>query len=265
MKKIKYVFVDPGGNATVLVLTKIARDRQPALARKIMRTKSIACEQVGFIERARSKKAIFRLQMMGGEFCANALRATAAWLRRKNLYIETSRTNKLVQIRARVNSKGRATWAETEIPLPRGGIDQKSISFNILKRKIGARLIALEGITQVLVPHKYFKSGLDFKPIFQGIYEKYMINSLAAGIIFYKKISQSRFSAIPVVFVKKTKTIVFETSCASGAVALALASSKARRTFFVKQPSGFVLRVLIDKKIRIGGAIKSIRTGTINL
>src|SRR3989344_7322193 len=77
--KIKLAYVSPGGNPTALVLTSIDRLRQRSVAKKIMK-KIPACEQVGFIERAKNSKAVCRLQMMGGEFCGNALRALAMWL-----------------------------------------------------------------------------------------------------------------------------------------------------------------------------------------
>lgn len=63
----------------VLVLTRISRVLQAKVAKQIM-CKVLTCEQVGYIETAKNSKAKLRWQMMGGEFCGNALRAVAVWL-----------------------------------------------------------------------------------------------------------------------------------------------------------------------------------------
>jgi diaminopimelate epimerase len=277
MTKINYALIDPGGNSTVLVLNRIKRSLQKYLARKIMTGNKLKCEQVGFIESARSKRALLRLQMMGGELCANALRATAVWLAQanksiktvKNYRVETSGTTQLISITVRTDDRGNAQWAETEIPLT-GSIEPKQISLDLDGKSIPARMIRLEGITHVLVPKRFFRKGLDFRQTFARMYENYQIKNEAIGIIFYKKKSRSRFAIKPVVYVRKTDTIAFETSCASGTVGLAIVQGilSGTQKIYVRQPSGFDLIVRVEtsrrkKRIFVGGGIRSISTGSI--
>ena len=83
--KIVYCYVDPGGNPTVLVLNKVSRKSQAKVANSIFQKLTNSCEQVGFIEPAGDPNAQFRLQMMGGEFCGNAARATGVFWALKSL------------------------------------------------------------------------------------------------------------------------------------------------------------------------------------
>ena len=62
------------GNTTALV-TKIPRNKHVKIAKQIL-NKHENVEQVGFGETKKSKADI-HLQMMGGEFCGNAVRAAA--------------------------------------------------------------------------------------------------------------------------------------------------------------------------------------------
>ena len=82
--KINYCYVNPGGNPTVLVLTKVLLQSQAHVAKRIMLLLPKTLEQVGFIEPAKDPAARFRLQMMGGEFCGNAARAAGAFLASKS-------------------------------------------------------------------------------------------------------------------------------------------------------------------------------------
>ena len=188
--RIKFVYVNPGGNPTVLVLTTVKRSQQVQVAKDIM-SKVSTCEQVGFIERAKNPEAECRLQMMGGEFCGNALRATAAWLANsksnvfsENTYkfwIETSGTDKLISISAKVNSANKVISAQAEIPL---AIDKSVLAKTIYinEKAIPVYLVNLEGISFLLLSEAYNKNDMDFKAIFSKLYSQKIFKSDAAGL-----------------------------------------------------------------------------------
>ncbi|TSA45439.1 hypothetical protein D4R52_02500 [bacterium] len=276
MTKVNYALIDPGGNATVLVLDKIKRSLQNFLAQKIMAGNQLKCEQVGFIEPARSKRALLRLQMMGGEFCANALRATAVWLSQinkpakviKNYSVETSGTDQLIAVTTQTDYRGYVQWAETEIPMSRE-LKTEKILLDLGGKRVPAQMIQLDGITHILVPNRLFRKNLDFRKAFVRLYKDYKIKNEAAGIIFCKKNSRGRFAIKPVVYVRKTDTIVFETSCASGTICLAIAKGilDGIKEIFVQQPSSYDLIVRVEmtgqkKRIFVGGKIRGISTGS---
>lgn len=272
--KIDYIFVNPGGNPTVLVTSKILRKNQTDVANKIMEL--TASEQVGFIEPAKNPKACCRLQMAGGEFCGNALRSAAVYLA-QSLYaqgiektnyefiLESSGTDQLLSVTSFFNKK--VNFWEAEVEMPR--LNKVNISNNktfVCNTGMLGRQVDLPGITQILVDKSYFDSAVDFNELFRSLYKKKQIIAPACGIIFYQKLTKKRFSITPVVYIRKTKTFVFETSCASGSVALVL--NFGLNKSLVKQPSGCNLRVDINsvtKKVRIGGVILETKIGTMRL
>src|SRR5579885_2405715 len=122
--KIKYAYVNPGGNETVLVLSKVKRKEQVKIAQLFLKNWSFRCEQVGFLEKPKNSTAAIRLQMMGGEFCANGLRATAAYLASlkqnkdaDNFLLESSGTDRLISSRIGRNKSGKIIESEVSIPI----------------------------------------------------------------------------------------------------------------------------------------------------
>jgi len=78
---LRYTVIDPTKNITLLVTTPVPRALQPQTAAWLLRHEKDA-EQVGFLEPSDGAPA--RLQMMGGEFCANATMSLGAWLCRRD-------------------------------------------------------------------------------------------------------------------------------------------------------------------------------------
>lgn len=115
--------------------------------------------------------------------------------------------------------------------------------------------MALEGITQVIsylslrTNSKEEIKLLGFKILKQlGLTQSVP----AAGVMFVKK-QNGVISINPVVWVRDIKTLFYETACASGTTAVALAEAirskrKSRAMFSVLQPSGKLLKVLIRLK-----------------
>ncbi len=72
--------MNPAGNTTIFIFDQLPRSIHGKVAQHLMKTNSLCADQVGFIEKPHSQYATAHLQMMGGEFCGNALRALAALL-----------------------------------------------------------------------------------------------------------------------------------------------------------------------------------------
>jgi len=76
-------------------------------------------------------------------------------------------------------------------------------------------------------------------------------------LIFYKNTSRRIASIKPIVYVKQTNTLIWETSCASGSLALCL--SKKYNKAKISQPSGTSL----DIRFEVGGFYVGGRVGEI--
>ena len=75
---------DPAGNITVFVLDPVEKAQRAAIAEKIMAIPALKAEQVGYACTAEDD-VDGHMEMMGGEFCGNALRC--AWLAIGNVWI----------------------------------------------------------------------------------------------------------------------------------------------------------------------------------
>ena len=65
--------LDPAGNVTAIVCSDVPAAERARVAAQILRLPELGIEQVAFLTEPRSGGEI-RLEMMGGEFCGNALR-----------------------------------------------------------------------------------------------------------------------------------------------------------------------------------------------
>ena len=72
--------LDPAGNVTAIVCSDVPAAERARVAAQILRLPELGIEQVAFLTEPRSGGEI-RLEMMGGEFCGNALRC-AGFIRR---------------------------------------------------------------------------------------------------------------------------------------------------------------------------------------
>lgn len=94
--EVKFIKASPTENMTLLIETPVAREKQLAVAERLIAYGSVYAEQAGYIEEAENPAAEKRLQMMAGEFCGNASLSLAAWLaQKKNLQIGEKRKLRL--------------------------------------------------------------------------------------------------------------------------------------------------------------------------
>ena len=163
---IDYTVFDPTGNITVLAEGDIPRSKYAeaavALAGAVRGT-----EQVGFIEpaggHAAASGAQARLQMTGGEFCANATMSLAAYVAdRENLAenqqmsvtLEVSGADDIVSCDIeRIGDSYRGTLG---IPLPTSIAKH---TFSLLEKDYPLTVVSMPGISHIIAPIELFSSG----------------------------------------------------------------------------------------------------------
>ena len=133
--EVKFIKASPTENMTLLIETPVAREKQLAVAERLIAYGSVYAEQAGYIEEAENPMAEKRLQMMAGEFCGNASLSLAAWLAKKKI-CRLAEKRKL-RLRFRWRSLFIAKWNETEQRFWQGG--------NALPQCIETRAFTLDG------------------------------------------------------------------------------------------------------------------------
>ena len=248
--KLRVVRADPAGNITLFVLDGVARAARAAVAAKLMELPAFAAEQVGFACPP-EEDGDGRFEMMGGEFCGNAVRAFGMLTARERgmsgrvrVMVETSGCKGAVA----VDVDTAAGTARAEMPPSRfvravGDADIRGtlvhlggIAHLVVERAPDA---ALFGAAEALLAREGALAGLE-----------------AYGVIF---LHGGRLT--PLVKVIATDTLVWEGSCGSGTLAAALAGSVTMRdgvfTRDYVQPAG-TIRAEVEKR---GGAAVSAYIG----
>ena len=263
--EVKFAKMNPTQNMTILVESPVPRSRHRQTARGLMDYGGVYAEQVGFIEDASDPTAWARLQMMGGEFCGNALMSLAALLAldrnlpqkiNADIPLESSGAQGLVKVSVMPGAAG--IKCSLELPPPR------SVSRAFLKagnRRLNPTVVDLDGITHFVLPAdqaKGWEAARAEETLRRWAEE---CPSEAAGLILF---DADDCSIKPLVLVKTTGSLVWERGCGSGTAAVgAMLAEEARKTVKVKvaQPGG-VITVRADyadgrvSRVVIGGQVK---------
>jgi diaminopimelate epimerase len=258
--ELEIVRADPAGNITVFVLTALTNPAERVAAvRTLMADPVLKAEQVGFVIPAAADR-LWRLEMMGGEFCGNAARSFGLLIAgqtglsgRHTLMIEISGAARPLPVRVDTIAK----TAEVAMPGPLG-----EASVEHAGRRFPAYVF--EGITHVIAedmePHEGLIPAL-LDRLSEGNHPGAWRHPAALGVMFYD--TRKRFMR-PVVWVRASGTTVTESSCGSGSAALgvwmARDTANADACFDLAQPGGSIT-VRIEKQhnvvhhIFIGGKV----------
>ena len=231
MNDVNYVLLDPTGNLTCLVLDRVPEEERPRVTARLM----ACCEQVGYLTAPADPRARAGLRMMGGEFCGNASMATAVYLasragqREARMLLEVSGAESLVECEAKRTPEG---WqGRVEMPLPRG---MESI------RLEGRDLTAVHfpGMTHLILA----ESGMprpDAEALMRAAAAE--LDAPAIGLLQWE---EKAGGMTPLVFVRESSTLVWETACGSGSCAIACwKAARAGHSVRVRvaQPGGTLL------------------------
>ena len=209
----KYYYADPTGNITLLAPLPQGGVSLTEEADRLMYLEPSA-EQVGFLSGGATDCDI-SLQMAGGEFCGNAALAAAAvyCLDRQDktetlVHVRISGAEKPVTVKLRATGK-RTFTGDVEMPSPRSietmalGHDGESVSFPV---------VTFSGITHVL----------SLTPLPKETAERAVRNwcmALNADALGIMQLDSAAGTLVPLVFVRESGTLFWESSCASGTTA----------------------------------------------
>lgn len=219
----------PGGNTTALVRGNIDRSQYADIATAIIQSDPTV-EQVGFLEPPTSSNANIRLQMMGGEFCGNATRCAAYLYATGNSLsccsCEVSGYDGIISAVIHKN--------QVALHLP-------GTLIHSLRSIPDGDVVDLKGIRHILLP---YETSYEQQTHFVKAYRDSMP---AIGICTYKK-ENDFFDLNPYVWVEVTKTLIHETGCGSGSIALAylqFIKNEEQTLFHIRQPSGAMYEICL--------------------
>jgi len=237
---INFTKLSPGGNDTIIVQSPVPADERATLARTLMSSPYVGGEQVGYLTLAPISGIDARLDMMGGELCVNGLRSAATVVAS-----QTAKTN------LRLASSGTDEIFEFS-SVPQKGAYYTSITLNLNPRSKplgeGTLLVHLDGISHLLCE---FAPEATVEPlnVFTELRERYdseLALLPAFGIIPFQR-RKDGYEIFPVVYVRETDTVIPETGCGSGSVALALSMTDGDGLCSVFQPSGCPYKVEVTR------------------
>ncbi len=264
---------------TILIWTKVDRKKYVSISKKLMdNVYSLGAEQVGFVEKTKkNNKAIAHLQMMGGEFCGNTARSFAFMLVQKKItgiviknniskfLISISGVKEPLEATVFCDKDNNPIYPKVEMPIYK--------NINSVCVKNNSDLVSMEGISHIILdkPNNEFNIK-KYKDELIELKDKLNLKEESAvGAIWTEKIDNNTFSIKPVVWVNKTNSYYYETSCGSGTIALALKLAKEKKEklqeYKIFQPSGDFIKASIlrnDKKFEkawIEGNINIIAEG----
>lgn len=252
--------LDPAGNVTAIVCSDVPAAERARVAAQILRLPELGIEQVAFLTAPRSGGEI-RLEMMGGEFCGNALRCAGFYQALRNG--EQGKSCVLAEISGAdgvqpVMADTAEGTASTVMPLP---LSVQPAGW----ADVQAARVTFAGITHFVIDCAQPDETLVQRAIAAAP------EASAVGAIF---LDRAHGSIKPVVFVRKTASCVAENSCASGSVATAVVLTAdfadGITEIGIGQPGG-TLEVGVQRTdgavtgLSIGGAVRLAQTLTVTL
>lgn len=216
--KIK-VFKAAGGNQTAIIsCSDVTREKYSEL-NKDLQNDYREIEQVGFWE---EKDGVPFLQMAGGEFCGNATRAFACFLKdeepEKNEFCfkVSGYSGKIFSIVEDIGNN--KYYCAVRFPnfLNTIKIIEKKYKKNLV------RIVNLGGIVHILLDEGSYKFPRENYELFmKKLKNDLKVDCGAVGVVwFYKK--NKKIYIKPVVWVKSIDTCFYETSCGSASIAIGL-------------------------------------------
>ena len=253
-KTFNYFRANPCGNITGFVVAPVYPGYRKAYTDCIMEQIDKDVEQVGFISPA-YEGAPLRMDMMGGEFCANATRAYGLYS--ASFYD----TDGLVDIEVYVSGQEGTTdvIADVENQKAYVALDDPIGRENVKIDGKDYTLIKLHGISHLIVEEEEDKDFVD--KALEVLKKDY--KDEAYGVLFFNK---EKLEMIPYVYVEGSETLFREGSCGSGTIAVVnyleddIAKLDEDYKISIKNPAGelevFVYEFEDGKKFCVGGKVE---------
>ena len=253
-KSFNYFRANPCGNIRGFVVAPVYPGYRKAYTDCIIEQIDKDVEQVGFISPA-YEGAPLRMDMMGGEFCANATRAYGLYS--AGFYD----TDGLVDIEVYVSGhegttdviadvKNQKAYVALDAPLDKKTVEIDGKDYTLIK---------LHGISHLIVEEKEDKEFVD--KALEILKKDY--KDEAYGVLFFDK---EKLEMIPYVYVEGSETLFREGSCGSGTVAVVdyleddVEKLDEDYKISIKNPAGelevFVYEFEDGKKLCVGGKVE---------
>mgnify|MGYP000005069184 FL=1 len=240
--EIEFIKTSPTQNMTVLVKTPVPREKQLALAERLIAYDNVYAEQAGYIEEPENPQAAKHLQMMAGEFCGNASLSLAAWLAQKDglaagetreYLLEVSGTEGLVP--CEITREECGFFGKAKMPLPER-IEERT--FRMEGEELRLIAVVFEGITHVIVPAGLWKEDTERKAETAArLWAEELPDGAAFGLLL---LDENEHMLRPLVYLKGV-SMIWERGCGSGTAAVgAYLAWKNRKAVSVElqQPGG---------------------------
>lgn len=242
-KKLRFFKVYPMGNLTFLIdnsTNTIPTNQYKHIAQQLLAKTSFYCEQVGFFNK---KKDHLELSMMGGELCINAIRS----LGYVDYFLSENKNPKVM-------TKGYSNVYEMRI---NDEETETNFEMKILRISISKTLsiVELNGIAYFVEEFPYSCISMEtassrFNHLLKE-HEAEISRFKAVGYIpFHKEEKTKNYTIKPIVYVRETESMLFETACGSGTIAAVIHEfyNKGNNDspYLVTQPSGNNFKVNIN-------------------
>lgn len=253
-KTFNYFRANPCGNITGFVVAPVYPGYRKAYTDCIIEQIDKDVEQVGFISPA-YEGAPLRMDMMGGEFCANATRAYGLYS--AGFYD----TDGLVDIEVYVSGHQGTTDVIADVKNQKAyvALDAPIGRENLTIAGKDCTLIKLHGISHLVVEAEEDREFVD--KALEVLKKDYKDD--AYGVLFFNK---EKLEMIPYVYVEGSETLFREGSCGSGTVAVVnylesdIDKLDEDYKIAIKNPAGelevFVYEFEDGKKFCVGGKVE---------
>lgn len=222
--------LDPTGNITALVEADVAVEQQPAFAAQVMAAHP-EVEQVGFVRILPAGSSVqAELRMAGGEFCGNAsMCAAALWAermgcaeaRKQAVRLRVFGTEAPVEVHVAPNGEG---FFSTGVRMPRARrVVQTALCFGGVAGAVP--VVEFEGIVHAVIDRSSQLFALrDDSAVAEAAVRAWCEEQGAScmGLMFVEG-DAPNLRLTPLVYVPKSGTLFWESSCASGSAAVGIA------------------------------------------
>ena len=214
LKDLKYHYIDPTGNITVLVESEVPFEKHVKVSSDFCK-KFPECEQVGFV--SDGDGCDIRLKMAGGEFCGNATMSTAALYAKKNntkigdkktVIVKVFGTEKPVEVS--ISRQSENTFEGTVLMPDPIGYEERVFSFAGKDHKMA--LVKFKGIYQLISEEPFEKETAEAAVI-------KWCEELKADALGIMQLDEEKSILTPLVYVPALKDFYWEHACASGTTA----------------------------------------------
>ncbi len=264
---LNFTKLSPTGNITIIIWDAVPRAQHQTLAKYLLAELHLGAEQVGYYEPATQPGAVARLQMMGGEFCGNATRSFASELVRKKhagiewhesyaiVPVEVSGASRVLPVRVELLASGQPGLITVDMPFRPDPSSIQRVQVTVNQKSLPADVVNLDGISHVLLNDESIqfdrrnKQRQQIDATRDILRQCGLLDLEAAGVMYLSKLPDGTTYMEPIVYVRATETLIPETACGSGTVAVGLALAKERGAsveLAIAQPSGGTIHTAVS-------------------